>query len=983
MKRFYPITVAIVTFKRSDKLKNCLDSLVKQTVVPSEILIVDNGPDYKTKKVAGFFLKKLPVRYIVEHHQGIPYARNAALRHAKGKILAFIDDDCQASETWVEEIIKAHKKHPGVAAVVGQTESYPPASVFSIIKQLKYDFWFSKNIDEKGFIKILDTKNVSINLNVVKRLQILFDTNFSRGSDVDFAKQIIHKGHKIFYNKEMIAIHTERRFLIDFLKQTYLIGQSQARLEFKWPNEFKSSIKAYLFTKFEVPSYFEHDSLFKNMFLNFSYYLHEVFYYKGIFSLYRNSLLQSIHTITNHDKNLSVAIVTKDRPFLLRNCLLSLCRQRLQSGEVLVIDNNSKDKNTKKIVLSFNKILPIRYIFESRIGIPFARNTALKEAKGNILAFIDDDCEAAPDWLLEMVKAHKQNPLAVAVAGKSYVLNKDSVFGKITHRFSTYWMHYSMGEGNEISTLDTQNASFKRELLTKHNCWFDNSIVGYGEDTDFAKQLIFKKLKIIFASKSILFFKARSTLWGFLKQRFLIGMSNVRTEEKWSLKLHVPGTKIIPGSIHTYALASWYQIPTFRIIWFLADAAYQAGRTTKKGILLYQHFSDQKIPQKRFLEYLKSEYKKGFISVIDPLFQDKKQREATDCIKNKFFLMLAYVISIGVYQKGKQAGEIFAKKIDLEINKEDTIKKTTLQCSVAVVTRNRDTSLKRLLISLANQSNMPHEVLIIDNGSDDLTRHITSFFKRYLPIRYIHEKKIGIPYARNKVLRYATGEIVAFIDDDCQAEPDWVEHVVSGNEKYKEVFLLQGLSVSAPKKSIFSVVSQFNRQTWIRDNMLGDRNLYWDWIDGRLKRDFKVLICDTRNVSLKMHIQKKHRLFFDEKLDRGSDVEFGNQALSKGESIVLYPKARVNHYERSSVKEFIIQKWYQGRTSQRIHAKWPREYSVVPAFKRTFFRRLASFGYYCLVNKYILQLPVLILLFIVNRISFGLGKRHQKQYALL
>ena len=78
---------------------------------------------------------------------------------------------------------------------------------------------------------------------------------------------------------------------------------------------------------------------------------------------------------------------------MLKSCLNSLVTQTKKSDEVIVVDNSSND-NTKNVVINFNKQLPIRYIFEPRIGIPIARNTGIKNAKYDIIAFIDDDCVA-------------------------------------------------------------------------------------------------------------------------------------------------------------------------------------------------------------------------------------------------------------------------------------------------------------------------------------------------------------------------------------------------------------------------------------------------------------------------------------------------------------------------------------------------------------------------------------------------------------
>jgi GT2 family glycosyltransferase len=68
--------------------------------------------------------------------------------------------------------------------------------------------------------------------------------------------------------------------------------------------------------------------------------------------------------------------------------------------EVLVVDNNSKDQ-TRAVVEDFQRRYPrrFRYFFESRQGKSHALNSGIREAYGNILAFVDDDVCVEPAWL--------------------------------------------------------------------------------------------------------------------------------------------------------------------------------------------------------------------------------------------------------------------------------------------------------------------------------------------------------------------------------------------------------------------------------------------------------------------------------------------------------------------------------------------------------------------------------------------------------
>jgi len=101
----------------------------------------------------------------------------------------------------------------------------------------------------------------------------------------------------------------------------------------------------------------------------------------------------------------------------------------------------------------------------------------------------------------------------------------------------------------------------------------------------------------------------------------------------------------------------------------------------------------------------------------------------------------------------------------------------SLSISVIIVTLNRAESLKDTLTSLVKQSRQPDEVIVVDNGSRDNTREVTLSFSERLNIRYIYEGQRGIPYARNAGIRNATKDVIAFIDDDCVADKNWLKYL--------------------------------------------------------------------------------------------------------------------------------------------------------------------------------------------------------------
>jgi O-antigen biosynthesis protein len=98
------------------------------------------------------------------------------------------------------------------------------------------------------------------------------------------------------------------------------------------------------------------------------------------------------------------------------------------------------------------------------------------------------------------------------------------------------------------------------------------------------------------------------------------------------------------------------------------------------------------------------------------------------------------------------------------------------KASVVVATYNGARTLQSCLESLTRLNYPDYEVIVVDDGSRDATPDIA---KQFPSIRYIRQENQGLSAARNAGIRAAQGEIVAFTDDDCRADEDWLYYIVS------------------------------------------------------------------------------------------------------------------------------------------------------------------------------------------------------------
>jgi len=107
--------------------------------------------------------------------------------------------------------------------------------------------------------------------------------------------------------------------------------------------------------------------------------------------------------------NITVILCTLNGCRRLGKTLGCLAASTLPEGvewEVLVVDNNSIDQ-TRQVVEEFCRRFPgrFRYLFESQPGKSFALNSGCREARGDVLAFLDDDSTVGPTWLQNLTHA--------------------------------------------------------------------------------------------------------------------------------------------------------------------------------------------------------------------------------------------------------------------------------------------------------------------------------------------------------------------------------------------------------------------------------------------------------------------------------------------------------------------------------------------------------------------------------------------------
>ena len=124
-------------------------------------------------------------------------------------------------------------------------------------------------------------------------------------------------------------------------------------------------------------------------------------------------------SFTTPPPRVSVVICTRNRCGDLVNALRSAVEQQENAPpyEVVVVDNASTDA-TAHAVNRFATNGTVRYVHEPTLGLCHARNTGWRTARGEYIAYLDDDATASPTWVAAVVEGFARSPQIAAVGGR-------------------------------------------------------------------------------------------------------------------------------------------------------------------------------------------------------------------------------------------------------------------------------------------------------------------------------------------------------------------------------------------------------------------------------------------------------------------------------------------------------------------------------------------------------------------------------------
>jgi succinoglycan biosynthesis protein ExoM len=257
----YRAAIAVCTANRPKLLRRCLESIGCQIVssrLAVDVVVVDNEDQPNSRPLVEQFATHcpFPVHYVHEPRRGIPQARNAALEKCRQlgvDWVAFTDDDCWVSPTWVASHLDAAARHKA-DVVYGRREFVFP---------LPRPFWATRpeqDIYAEGQrLGYAGTHNVLLAMSLIGQhggANMCFDERLSQGEDTDFFHRLARQGARIVYSAEplvMEAVSPDRATLSYQTWRAYHYGASRSHFHRRYKGVMRGAARLAVRCVFHVP----------------------------------------------------------------------------------------------------------------------------------------------------------------------------------------------------------------------------------------------------------------------------------------------------------------------------------------------------------------------------------------------------------------------------------------------------------------------------------------------------------------------------------------------------------------------------------------------------------------------------------------------------------------------------------------------------------------------------------------------------------
>ncbi|HEY7167613.1 MAG TPA: glycosyltransferase [Candidatus Binatia bacterium] len=279
-----------------------------------------------------------------------------------------------------------------------------------------------------------------------------------------------------------------------------------------------------------------------------------------------------------HWPRVSVVVCTYNGARTLPDCLNGLAHINYPDVEVIVVNDGSTD-NTESIARDSG----FRVISTANRGLSHARNVGLKAARGEIVAYLDDDAYPDRDWLKYLAHTFLTTNHA-GVGGPNLAPSNDGPVAECVAHAPGGPVHVLMTD-EEAEHIPGCNMAFRRDALLEIG-GFDEQFRSAGDDVDICWRLQKKGFTLGFSPAAMVWHHRRNSVLAYWKQQVGYGKAEALLERKWPEKYNAAGHLTWGGRVygngHTVMLGKTWRI--YYGMW--GSAPFQSRYDRHPGLLL-------------------------------------------------------------------------------------------------------------------------------------------------------------------------------------------------------------------------------------------------------------------------------------------------------------------------------------------------------------------------------------------------------------
>lgn len=187
------------------------------------MIVVDDGSSRKLDEIVRPAERSLQVVLLRIEHSGPAAARNTGARSARGRFLAFTDDDCRVESNWIRNLEERLRGRP--ASMIGGAVVNRVDSTYAIASQIILDSVYAHYNADPDDASFFASNNIAMTAELFHAVGG-FDTTFRRAAaeDRDFCDRWRHAGHNMSYAPEAVIYHHHVLTLRGFYRQYFNYG---------------------------------------------------------------------------------------------------------------------------------------------------------------------------------------------------------------------------------------------------------------------------------------------------------------------------------------------------------------------------------------------------------------------------------------------------------------------------------------------------------------------------------------------------------------------------------------------------------------------------------------------------------------------------------------------------------------------------------------------------------------------------------------